>query len=147
LANDKLFVAGPSIKSEIIPKQPADADPFAEALEARCGGSLLVVSANTSSLDFEYVSKEFHKISELFQKDIFLSYKLGELEPNKPFYEKLISLLNMNPEECLFVDDMYENVVSARKCSFNAIQYRTIEQFLYKLREHGIPEPQPGNFA
>ncbi|MEJ2700930.1 MAG: hypothetical protein P8Z79_00660 [Sedimentisphaerales bacterium] len=47
LADGTLFVGGPSIESEQIPKRPADADPFAKALEARRGGSLLVVSADT----------------------------------------------------------------------------------------------------
>jgi hypothetical protein len=44
LAGETLFVAGPSVKVNRIPHDPAEADPFAEALEARVGGSLLAVS-------------------------------------------------------------------------------------------------------
>ncbi|MHC4539530.1 MAG: outer membrane protein assembly factor BamB family protein [Planctomycetota bacterium] len=56
LADETLFVAGPSVTVEVnnIPRQPTDADPFAEALEARRGGSLLAVSANNGQALADY---------------------------------------------------------------------------------------------
>jgi hypothetical protein len=45
LADDTLFVAGPPVESKGIPKEPTDADPLAEALEAKGSGKLLAVSA------------------------------------------------------------------------------------------------------
>jgi hypothetical protein len=49
LADETLFIAGPPVKGNRIPKQPTDADPFAEALEAGRGGSLVAVSASNGS--------------------------------------------------------------------------------------------------
>jgi len=44
LADKTLFVAGPSVKANNIPRRPIDVDPFAEALEAGRSGRLLAVS-------------------------------------------------------------------------------------------------------
>ena len=54
LADETLFVAGPSVKANNIPHRPSDVDPFAEALEARRGGSLLAVSANNGKTMADY---------------------------------------------------------------------------------------------
>ena len=54
LADETLFVAGPTVESNRIPQQPTDADPFAEALEARRGGNLLAVSANNGKTLADY---------------------------------------------------------------------------------------------
>jgi hypothetical protein len=54
LADETLFVAGPPVKSRGVPKEPTDADPFAEALEARGGGSLLAVSASSGKTLADY---------------------------------------------------------------------------------------------
>ena len=54
LADETLFVAGPTVESNRIPQQPTDADPFAEALEARRGGNLLAVSANKGKTLADY---------------------------------------------------------------------------------------------
>jgi outer membrane protein assembly factor BamB len=54
LADETLFVAGPSIKIDEIPRQPTDVDPFAEALEVRRKGSLLAVSGNDGTTLADY---------------------------------------------------------------------------------------------
>lgn len=56
LADETLFVAGPSVPVEVnkIPRQPTDVDPFAEALEIGRGGSLLAVSANNGKTLADY---------------------------------------------------------------------------------------------
>ena len=46
LADKTLFVAGPSVKANNLPRRPIDVDPFAEALEAGRSGRLLAVSTN-----------------------------------------------------------------------------------------------------
>jgi outer membrane protein assembly factor BamB len=46
LTGETVFCAGPSVKIDKIPHEPADVDPLAEALESKRGGSLLAVSAN-----------------------------------------------------------------------------------------------------
>jgi hypothetical protein len=46
LTDKTLFVAGPTVKVNEIPRQPSDADPFAEALEVGRSGRLLAVSAD-----------------------------------------------------------------------------------------------------
>ena len=59
LADETLFVAGPSVKVNKIPRRPTDVDPFAEALEARGGGTLLAVSPNDGEILVDYYLKSF----------------------------------------------------------------------------------------
>ena len=42
-----------------------------------------------------------------------LSYKIHEIKPYKPIYEYLLSTYNLNPEECLFLDDRLDNMDTA----------------------------------
>ncbi len=53
-ADETLFVAGPRVESKGIPQEPADANPFAEAMEAKGGGSLLAVSASNGKTLADY---------------------------------------------------------------------------------------------
>jgi hypothetical protein len=81
LAGETLFVAGPLDKVEEIPHQPADVDPLAEALEARQGGRVLVVSAKDGKTlaDYELESPPVFDGMAAVQGRLYLSTKSGEV--------------------------------------------------------------------
>ena len=45
------------------------------------------------------------------------------LKPEKEIYEKLYEVFNLRPEECVFIDDVPENVEGAEKTGMKAICY------------------------
>ncbi len=81
----------------------------------------LFLLSNTSPLHWDYVKKNFEFVNLL---DKFgLSYELKSLKPEKEIYERVIEHFEVNPEECLFIDDLPENCSSAEKFGIKTIVY------------------------
>ncbi len=81
LADDTLFVAGPPVESKGIPKEPADADPFAEALGSKGSGNLLAVSAVSGDLLAEHdvgCSPVFDGMAAAYER-IYISTESGSI--------------------------------------------------------------------
>lgn len=64
----------------------------------------------------------------LFFHDMALSYELGALKPEREFYCRALEKLGLNPGECLFVDDLEENVAGAEECGIRSVQYRNFAE-------------------
>lgn len=65
----------------------------------------------------------------------------GDEKTRKPFpkiYEILLERYNLNPANCLFIDDNFENIVTAKKMGINGIHYKNTERLLNDLSEYGI---------
>lgn len=62
------------------------------------------------------------------------------LKPEKEIYEKLFSMFNLKPEECVFIDDVPENVEGSEKAGMKAFCYDhgNIEILKAQFREMGI---------
>ena len=77
--------------------------------ELRNKGYNIYLLSNTS----DYVFKLFiEELTPLFD-GMVLSYKIHEIKPYKPIYEYLLNTYNLNPEECLFLDDRLDNMDTA----------------------------------
>ncbi|MBO5241848.1 MAG: HAD family phosphatase [Lachnospiraceae bacterium] len=67
-----------------------------------------------------------------------LSYKIGMVKPDGDIYRKLLSMYELNAQECLFIDDRADNCEAAIREGYHAIQYTTREEVLGKMEEMGI---------
>ncbi len=54
---------------------------------------------------------------------VTLSYEVREMKPGERIYRDALDKLRLPPEECVFIDDLEENVAAARKLSMRAIRY------------------------
>lgn len=54
---------------------------------------------------------------------LFLSYKLGVRKPNAGIYKRLLDDLGIEGSQCLFIDDMPENVEAACTADIQAYQF------------------------
>lgn len=78
-------------------------------------------------------NQEKHRIAYMIDKmrfnslfdGIFASYFLGFKKPQKSFFKKILSVLNINPNEAVFLDDSSEYVNSARDLGIYAQLYST----------------------
>ncbi|MBN2288723.1 MAG: HAD family phosphatase [Candidatus Glassbacteria bacterium] len=52
-----------------------------------------------------------------------LSYELGVLKPEPAFYQRALEKLELDPGECLFVDDLADNVAAARQVGMQALRH------------------------
>lgn len=87
-----------------------------------------------------YILSNFgqEKKESLEQKGVFrflkhtdgylFSYELHKIKPAPEIYEELLKKYNLNASECVFIDDVIENVNGAQNVGIIGIQFNTIEQ-------------------
>jgi putative hydrolase of the HAD superfamily len=63
----------------------------------------------------------------------FLSHELGMRKPDPRIYKKALSVLEVRPEESIFIDDNSDNVVAAEKLGINGIVFKDTNQFVAEL--------------
>lgn len=73
--------------------------------------------SNTNQIHYDnYVSRiqpyGYNRIDDLFEKAWF-SFKIGLAKPDRDIFDFVLNEKNLNPQECLFVDDMPENIAGA----------------------------------
>lgn len=76
--------------------------------------------------------------------DVFDGYLISSdyllLKPEKEIYEKLFTKFNLNPEECVFIDDMPVNCEGSEKAGMRAYcnESRDVDLMRKGLREFGV---------
>ena len=79
--------------------------------------------SNTDPLHIPVLYDHFPDL--LFFHGEALSYQLGALKPEAAFYERALEKFSLNPGECLFIDDLAENVTAARQLGLRSIRHTT----------------------
>ncbi len=79
-----------------------------------------------------YILSNFHKNAYELQRDqhSFFKYFDGgvvsayvhQLKPDQDIYKSLLSKYELNPAQCLFLDDMKENIIAAQSLGIYGIQ-------------------------
>ena len=70
--------------------------------------------------------------------DIVVSGNEKIRKPTPEFYHLLLTRHNVKPEEALFIDDNYRNVLAAEKLGIKSIHFIGAEEFREKLKEFGV---------
>ena len=60
--------------------------------------------------------------------DYFVSYEQGFIKPDKEAFLNILRKTNLKPEECVFIDDTFINVVSAKKLGITSFLYISLMQ-------------------
>ena len=80
----------------------------------------LYLLSNTNSIHFKVVEDIFKQdhpedtFLGLFDR-VFLSHKMGLRKPDAKIYEKVIKEIGAAPEQCIFFDDLQENLNAAKE--------------------------------
>lgn len=61
------------------------------------------------------------------------SYLIREIKPHEAFFRKMLESLHAKPEECIFVDDMKENIEGAEKVGIKSILFTTVPELEAQL--------------
>lgn len=69
---------------------------------------------------------------------VTLSYEVREMKPGERIYRDALAKLGLPPEECVFIDDIEENVAAARRLSMRAIRYEGHERLLTALADLSV---------
>lgn len=67
-----------------------------------------------------------------------LSFQAHLSKPNPEMYKMFLEKYNLNPAECLFIDDTEKNVLVARELGFEGIVFSTLEATIEEFKKYGI---------
>jgi HAD superfamily hydrolase (TIGR01509 family) len=104
--------------------------------QAKAAGYKLLLLSNTDPERFGFVRRRFPAIA-LFDHFV-LSYELGLLKPDPPIYHAAARAAGCEPRECVFIDDMEENVRGAAEAGLAGIHYRPETDLAAELRKLGL---------
>lgn len=71
-------------------------------------------------------------------KLVVKSFEEGLRKPSKEAFQNLLKKVKSNPQKCLFIDDLKENVKAAEKVGMKGIVYKNISQLKADLRKLGV---------
>jgi putative hydrolase of the HAD superfamily len=132
----RLGLEGPEglIDSMFAGMQPLE--PMVEAVrEIRAGGLLTGLISNSWST--AHYNREL--LDELFD-DVVISAEVGLHKPEPEIYRLAAERLEVEPQKCLFVDDLRENCEGAEAVGMTAIPFRDAAQTIARLAElTGLP--------
>jgi putative hydrolase of the HAD superfamily len=63
-----------------------------------------------------------------------ISFQVGSIKPMPQIYQALLSMHQLNPEECLFIDDREDNIEAAQKLGIEGIVYKHPDQVKEELK-------------
>jgi len=89
------------------------------------------------------------KVYELFQNEMtflqevdggILSYQDQVIKPDKEIYNLLMSRYQLNPQECVFLDDLKDNIKTAKELGMHTVLFTTKEEAQDELRKLNVPK-------
>jgi len=100
-------------------------------------GYRVYILSNWDEDSFQSVYNKYPKLFNLCD-EIFISGKEKLSKPNPKFYKKLLDKHNLNPEECIFIDDEPYNIASALKLGLKGIEHKTFSETYKELIKCGL---------
>ncbi len=91
----------------------------------------------TNTTDLHHNMNMKRAIFHHFDK-IFASFLVGMRKPNKDFYEHVLKKIKVKPQECIFIDDRFENIETAQKLNINAILFEDNQKLVKDLKKFKV---------
>lgn len=108
---------------------------IAAALKA--GGHELVLGSNTNALHAAFYRRKFHEALAPFDH-VILSHDVKAMKPGEAFFRACVAAVGRPASECVFIDDVEENVQGAREAGLMGVVYRDPAGLVADLRRLGI---------
>lgn len=116
-------------------------EPVAELVaRLKARGYTLVLGSNTNDLHANQFRGQFAETLAHFDH-LVLSYEIGHIKPAADFYHACAKAAGTAPDECVFIDDLAENVEGARSAGLLAVQFRDVTTLLPELHALGVEVP------
>jgi putative hydrolase of the HAD superfamily len=100
-------------------------------------GYTLVLGSNTNDLHAIQFRRQFATTLAHFDR-LILSYEIGHLKPSAAFYQACADAAGAPASECLFIDDLPENVAGARATGMEGVVFRDVPSLVETLRGLGV---------
>jgi glucose-1-phosphatase len=100
-------------------------------------GYRLVLASNTNAAHYAHYREQFKDVLRHFDA-IAVSQEAGARKPQPKFFEYAHHLAGCEKAECVFVDDLHDNVAAAREFGWRAIQFKRFDDLVPELRALGV---------
>ncbi|MFO7447226.1 MAG: HAD-IA family hydrolase [Ignavibacteriaceae bacterium] len=97
---------------------------------------MLVLLSNTNSIHREYGWKDYSFL-KYFDK-LILSHEVNSLKPEEKIYRSVENFTHKPSAEHIFIDDVEEYVLAAKKCGWDGVQFKNYTQLVGDLKGRGI---------
>jgi glucose-1-phosphatase len=104
-------------------------------------GYTLVLGSNTNDLHAAQFRRQFAGTLALFDR-LVLSFEIGHSKPSAAFYLACAKAASAAPEDCLFIDDLSENVAGARAVGMSGLVFLDSARLEADLERLGIVSAQ-----
>lgn len=84
-------------------------------------GHHVYLLSNWDAVSFPLLLEQNPEFAALFKDRIVLSGHVGVIKPDPAIYLHLLKTYNLNPAECVFIDDQLENIIAAQGIGMHAI--------------------------
>ncbi len=95
-------------------------------------GTTLILGSNTNPLHARQFRHQFADLLTRFDH-LVLSFEIGHAKPSPAFFQACLQRAGLPPSQCLFIDDLPENIESARQCGLDSILYQNPQALLSAL--------------
>lgn len=92
--------------------------------------------SNWSTEIFALVKDRFPFLEEL--DDYLLSGMVGQIKPGEEIFRTFLKRVGRSAEECIFIDDNAENIETAGRMGFLALQFKSANKLRQDLSQIGI---------
>jgi len=95
-------------------------------------GHRIYLLSNWDALSFSLLEEYYPEFFDYFD-GVIVSGRCGLLKPDPAIYQHLLATYQLNPRECIFLDDQVENIIAAQKLG--------IRSFL--IKQTGLVSSEP----
>ncbi len=99
-------------------------------------GYTLVLGSNTNALHAEDFRPRFAEALRPFDA-VVLSYEVGHMKPDREFFDACANAAGVPAGDCVFIDDLPENIDGARAAGMTGLVYRDVPGLTAQLRDAG----------
>ena len=96
----------------------------------------LILLSNTDVKHVGFIKRKFPEM--FFFDDYVLSYEVGCMKPDPQIYQIALEKAKAEAEECVFIDDLEENIEAAAKMGIHTILFKPQTDLEAELRSLGI---------
>ena len=104
------------------------------AMELKENYNVYILS-NTDEIHFNIVWQDYPEL-HFFGDNLMLSYELDSVKPQKEIYERALKMFDLNPEDCLFIDDKLENIHGAAINGIAGILFTNVEDTKRDIKKY-----------
>ncbi|MEK6963088.1 MAG: HAD-IA family hydrolase [Nanoarchaeota archaeon] len=69
---------------------------------------------------------------------ILLSCEVGLMKPEVQIFRQALYSLRSKAEECIFIDDRKEHLITPKRLGFRTVQFKTVSQLIAALKAKGV---------